>query len=234
MSNERGRGRRRRDIGAIEGLEARALLTHILGLEHPTWLPEIPPPIDRASLSEEAWGESGRALYPAAAATMSARNSNRPQESLSSAEKSALRPYFGSLVDRVRISYGADPLNEWNGPFGSTISLGGADADAQTYGLRIYVKSSKENMEQRERLRLLIHELVHADQYEDYGSSLANFGYHYFKGYKRANQTYEDNKMEVEAYLREHCADRGCVRELRGHASAAVLPCRYGCLCDVL
>ncbi len=41
--------------------------------------------------------------------------------------------------------------------------------------------------------------MVHSQQCERLGGA-SNFGYNYFKYYKRANQNYRNNKLEVEAY----------------------------------
>jgi hypothetical protein len=48
-------------------------------------------------------------------------------------------------------------------------------------------------------LELIAHELVHSQQCERLGG-MSNFGYEYFREYKRANQNYRNNRLEIEAY----------------------------------
>jgi hypothetical protein len=168
-------------------------------------LPRIPTPklpnLTPARLSEQAWGEAGRVAYTAAAGIMRGRYGARTPESLSSAERTALRPFFGGIVDRVKVYYRASPLNQYK--FGRfTINLGGEDSAAQTYGRNVYVKGSKSARTDEDRIELLAHELVHVQQYERFGRSLSNFGYQYFREYKRAGLNYRNNKLEREAYNR--------------------------------
>lgn len=143
----------------------------------------------------EAWGNGGRLAYRAAASVMSSRH--RKHYYLTSFQKSKLRPLFGSLVDRVSVSYGCQMMEEWKvGPW--TVRFG-TPSGGQTFGPRIYVKNPyrKRNLSQ---IRLLAHELVHSKQYERYGKTLSNFGYHYFKQYYLAGRSYRQNKLEREAY----------------------------------
>ena len=167
-------------------------------IKPPKWPPVRPPKLpDLRPPADELWGEMGRLAIPAAASVMAARNANRRVSSIARRDREALRPYFGSVVDDVRIYWGADPLNSWS--HGScTIRLGGADAGAQTYGKRIYIRYGMNDLSDYQRLKLLIHELTHVQQYVRY-RSYSGFGYQYFKYYKRANQSYAGNKLEVEA-----------------------------------
>ncbi|MEO6812004.1 MAG: DUF4157 domain-containing protein, partial [Isosphaeraceae bacterium] len=165
-------------------------------------LPKPKPPVIKipkiGDPSVELWGTGGRVGYVASAGIMSARNTNRPGTLISPSDKAALRPKLGSVVDNVTVYYGADPLNAW-GAGSYTIKLGGTEASAQTYGNNIYIRSSKEGLSDRDRLSLLIHELTHVQQYQRFGSSLSNFGYEYFKEYKKGGLNYENNKLEKEA-----------------------------------
>ena len=152
------------------------------------------------SISEEAWGEAGRLAYPAAAAIMNGRSPSG--EPLTDRLKYALRPVFGDLVDRVTIHWGITLLDEWSSQnFG--INISGTESEGQTYGHDVFMRQNESTYndrgETREMLKTLTHELVHVVQYRRWDSSLSNFGYHYFKKYKQANQSYENNEVEAEA-----------------------------------
>jgi len=153
-----------------------------------------------AGVSEELWGEGGRFAYPAGAAIMSKRSPTGVP--LADSYKGALRPYFGDVVDRVTIHWATPPLDEWAADKFS-ISLEDTDTEAQTFGHDIYVKYGEGEKATEDELSLLAHELVHALQYEKYGRSFSNFGYHYFKEYKKAGLDYSGNDMEEEAYRRQ-------------------------------
>ncbi|WP_437807797.1 eCIS core domain-containing protein [Sorangium sp. So ce1078] len=171
----------------------------------PIRLPPLPSLPNFPGLAEEAWGEAGRYAYSAAANIMRLRNANRPEEALPRHDRAVLRKYYGDLVNHVSVFWGADPLNEWSfGPH--TIFLGGVESSAQTYGQYIYVRYAQEDMSVRDRLALLAHELVHVQQFERFGSSLSEFGYQYFREYKRADQNYENNKLEREAFEKVNAA----------------------------
>jgi hypothetical protein len=145
-------------------------------------------------LRNQAFAELGRAAYPAVASTMYIRHIAKPHLELTAQEKAALRPVFGSLVDKVKITFGADPVEKW-GPitFNSFASIG------QTYGYNIYIRPTRESMTDEARMELLTHELTHTLQYEQYGSSYTNFGYQYFLGYAKAGFSYANNTMELAA-----------------------------------
>ena len=165
-----------------------------------------------AGVSEQAWGAGGRLGFPIAAGIMQARNANRPHESLSTSDKAVLRPAFGSLVDRVTIVWGTEPLDSVTfGPYSVK-----SDTTAQTFGLAIYVKYPRENLSDAERISIETHELTHAQQYVRFGESLGEFGYQYFLNYKKANQNYRDNSLEVEAYRQESTLTS---KELQSYAS---------------
>jgi hypothetical protein len=143
--------------------------------------------------SEEAWGEAGRGLYRAAANFMARDNSRIPRQSLDSRQKELLRPEFGSLVDKITVQYGADMMDRWgSGQF--QISQG---SDGQTFCNRIYIQDSYRQNDY-DQLILLAHELQHSRQCENLGG-MSNFGYRYFKEFKKAGQNYANNALEREA-----------------------------------
>jgi hypothetical protein len=146
---------------------------------------------------------------------MQARNANRPEEAIPRIDRQVLRKYYGDLVDHVSVFWGADPLNHWDAIGNYSVDLGGEEASAQTYGHRIYVRYPRENLSDHDRLEILAHELVHAQQYDRFGQSLSEFGYQYFREYKRANQDYRNNKLEQEAYDRAGSIINGLVVEYR-------------------
>ncbi|MGL5195135.1 MAG: hypothetical protein ACRC8Y_16270 [Chroococcales cyanobacterium] len=144
-------------------------------------------------MPEEAWGQFGAVAYQAAAEVMRANNAE-PQP-LTEFQKQYLRPHFGDLVDRVEVVYNATLMEDW---VAASFKINVGESNAQVYGNTIYIK--KEMKEQEfEQLVLLSHELIHCQQHERLGS-LGNFGYHYFKEYKKAGESYRNNQMEVEAF----------------------------------
>ena len=144
--------------------------------------------------ADEAWGEAGRSVYTAGLTLIAANNSTLPAKSLTTWQKDRLRPYFGNLVDRVAIKYGATTLDNWR-IGGTRISI---PSDGQTFCNNIYL-TKRHRGEDKDLLALIAHEMVHSQQCERLGGA-SNFGYNYFKYYKRANQNYRNNKLEVEAY----------------------------------
>jgi hypothetical protein len=150
-------------------------------------------------LSEDAWGEAGSSAYKVAAATMRGRHGS--SVGLDEFQKRYLRPHFGNLVDRVAIIYNARMMDQWSA-FGKNINLSGVNTAAQTYCNRIYIRDSyKPN--NTEQLVTLSHEMTHTKQCESLGGD-GKFGFHYFREYKRAGQSYENNKLEQEAYSFEN------------------------------
>ncbi|MDV2994617.1 MAG: hypothetical protein N4J56_004271 [Chroococcidiopsis sp. SAG 2025] len=145
-------------------------------------------------LAEETWGQAGIVAYPAAARWM--RTNNGSGRALDDLQKQYLRIYFGDLVDQVAIVYNAKLMDGWlYADF--KIDIGQVDAIAQTYCDRIYVEGSYKSSDPVQ-LSLLAHELVHSMQCERLGGT-TQFGYLYFKEFKRAGQSYKDNKLETEA-----------------------------------
>ncbi len=156
---------------------------------------------ENTSVPESLWGEGGAIAYPNAAAKM-ARDFPKSFY-MGDREKILLRPIFGELVDQVAIHWDTVLLDEWaNNAYG--ISLSGSHATAQTYGYRIYFKGPRTNWDDRSYLEVLIHELVHAQQFISYGATLAQFGYEYFRAYYLAGQVYENNPLEQEAIQTAH------------------------------
>jgi len=145
-----------------------------------------------AKVAEEVWGEAGRGLYISAAKFME-RDNTLPFSLLDNRQKTLLRPEFGSLVDRVRIKYGADMLDRW-GSGNFQISQG---SDGQTFCNVIYIKNAYRKGDDYQVI-LLGHELQHSRQCEELGG-MSNFGYHYFKQFKKAGQSYENNLLERQA-----------------------------------
>ncbi|NHC37364.1 DUF4157 domain-containing protein [Scytonema millei VB511283] len=145
-------------------------------------------------LTEETWGQAGIVAYQAAARWMYANNGSG--RALDDLQKQYLRIYFGDLVDRVAIAYNAKLMDGWlYADF--KIDIGQVDAIAQTYCDRIYLEGSYKSGDPVQ-LALLAHELVHARQCESLGGE-TQFGYAYFKEFRRAGQSYKDNKLEIEA-----------------------------------
>jgi hypothetical protein len=147
-------------------------------------------------MSEEAWGQMGAVAYKAAAQLMQSNNS--ASQPLTEKQKKYLRPFFGDLVDRVKVVYEATLMEDW---VAASFKINVGESNAQVYGDIIYVKKPHKEGD-LEQLILLAHELVHCQQYEELGS-LGAFGYHYFKEYKKAGESYRDNSFEVEAFGRE-------------------------------
>lgn len=146
---------------------------------------------------EETWGQAGAIAYQAAAKTMLARN-NQVGQSLDKFQKSYLQQDFKNLTNQVSAIYAAKLMDRWQ--VGNTIiHLGAVDSAAQTYCDRIYIRAPYQPGN-KQQLILLSHEMVHAKQCQQLGG-MGKFGYEYFKEYKRANQRYERNKLEREAFI---------------------------------
>jgi hypothetical protein len=149
-----------------------------------------------AEAAEEAWAIAGRTGYPAAARWMESNNGR--SQSLDETQKQYLRPWFDDLVDRVAVIYNANLMDEWSAA-GYRIDVGDSH---QTYCWRIYIDDPYQTggiNQIFDQLVDLSHELVHSRQCENLGSEV-NFGYQYFREFKRAGQSYRNNVMEQEAY----------------------------------
>jgi hypothetical protein len=171
---------------------------------HHCSLPDLDPTVGipgSAKFAEEAWGEAGGSAYIAASKTMRARHGS--SSGLDSFQKRFLKPSFGGLVDKVVVVYNARMMDKWCS-FGKCTPTSSA---AQTYCNRIYVADSYKpnNVSQ---LILLSHEMIHSRQCEQLGGE-GKFGYHYFREFKRAGQSYENNKLEQEAFSHERRFAKG-------------------------
>lgn len=150
------------------------------------------------------WCETGRFIYPAAAVFMEARAvfEGKSSTGLNPRLKSALRPLFGSLVDRIRVTWNIKLLDEWARDE-TGIELSGTESVGQAYGYNVYIRYPESELTDPQRTRsilwLLIHELVHVEQYEKAGGSLSDFGCSYAVGYANANMSYDRNEMERQA-----------------------------------
>jgi hypothetical protein len=176
----------------------RAEHTGLLG-EIPVCVPSPPPinpPTNPTQFSEEAWGQAGAVGYQAASDTMRLKNVKNGSQDLDATQKRYLRPHFGNLVDRVQVIYKAQLMDTWSA-LGKEVHLGEVESDAQTYCDRIYVRESYKPNDSSQTV-LLAHELIHSKQCENLGG-MTQFGYHYFKEYKRGGQNYANNAMEKEA-----------------------------------
>jgi hypothetical protein len=151
----------------------------------------------QTSWLEEAWGQAGAVAYEAAAKTMLVRNA-RGKRNLDIFQKRYLRDNFNDQIGRVSIVYDAQLMDRW--VIGSmSIHLGTVDSTAQTYCDRVYIRASYKPKD-IEQLIVLSHEMVHVRQCRQLGG-MKKFGYIYFREYKRANQKYEKNKLEREAFI---------------------------------
>ncbi|MBD2055326.1 hypothetical protein H6F88_04680 [Oculatella sp. FACHB-28] len=155
--------------------------------------PHIP---GSADFAEQAWGEAGSAAYQAAANWMRANNGS--SQSLDALQKQYLRPHFGDLVDRAAVVYNANLMDELSA-LGYRIPMN--QSAAQTYCDRIYIDDPYQQGDLGQII-LLAHELTHSRQCQDYGGA-GTFGFHYFREYKRAGQSYENNRLEREAFAFE-------------------------------
>jgi len=168
-------------------------------------LAAITPSVSKAQPDNESWCEAGRVIYPAVAVFMEARTvfEDKSSTGLSPRLKSALRPVFGSsLVDRVRVTWDIKLLDEW-AKDETGIKFSGTESAGQTYGYNVYISYPESELANPRRMRfllwLLIHELVHVEQYEKVGNSLSDFGCSYVMGYANANMNYDNNEMERQA-----------------------------------
>ncbi len=142
---------------------------------------------------EETWGNVGAVAYQTAAQIMA--NNNSVAQELNEEQKYYLRYHFGDLVDRVEVVYNAKLMEDW---IAASLRLNFGHSNAQVYGNRIYIKDAYKP-DDFNQLVLLAHELVHVEQYHELGG-LEQFGYHYFQEYKKANQVYQKNRFEQEAF----------------------------------
>jgi hypothetical protein len=127
---------------------------------------------------------------------------------LSARMKGQLRPWFGDLVDTVRVSWNSGLLSQWR-VFGRDVVFD-QDTIAQTYGHEIFIRESP--TEDDEQIALVGHELGHARQYRQLGG-VGGFARAYCGAFYDANYSYDNNALELEAYAVESriesCLDYG-------------------------
>lgn len=115
---------------------------------------------------------------------------------LSAATKAALRPMFGALVDKVRISLGAQ-LPPRIVIAGHRLSV---EPAAMTFGTSIFVlEEVAESMTPDRLLLTTVHELTHAQQSERAGGYYG-FAVNYCRDLIAVNFDYNKNGLETAAY----------------------------------
>ncbi|MDQ3335447.1 MAG: DUF4157 domain-containing protein [Myxococcota bacterium] len=105
--------------------------------------------------------------------------------------KAQLRPQFGALVDRVSIHWNASLVDDW--PM-LHVKDAFMDVGAQTFGNQIFIAAPRESAS----LTTIAHELMHAAQAERLGGTLA-FYREYCRAFYRADLSYDNNALEIEA-----------------------------------
>ena len=163
---------------------------------------------------EELFARAGAEVYVGAANQIALNNLGRKEWPLDENRKEWLRPNFASLVDKVRIVYGAKLIPSIS-IFNVKLST---STIAQTFGDKIYVRRSympetdslnpNNDLKEAERINQLLHvahELVHVRQYHDRGKSLYKFGKAYFRGLYQADFSYRKNPMEAEGFDFHQC-----------------------------
>ena len=140
----------------------------------------------------------GSSICVANAEMTSARNTLTPGQPLDTTAQYYLRPWFGALVDKVRVI--------WNARLNDQLELAKRfltqGSRAQTYGYQVYIAPSQgaRAPESAQQLLLLAHELVHTAQYVRYGENLARFCQEYVQGWAQSGGVYEQNPLEREAF----------------------------------
>ena len=114
---------------------------------------------------------------------------------LGTTRKQLLRPFYGSLVDRVRIHYDARPITEWR-VLGRTIRVG-MEVGGQALGYDVYVMRPK-NLSDSDQTETVAHELQHVAQFEEAGVSWG-FAVRYCGALWDSDFSYRSNALEVEA-----------------------------------
>ncbi|MBF0299487.1 MAG: hypothetical protein HQK51_12250 [Oligoflexia bacterium] len=130
-----------------------------------------------------------------AAAEEQVRRSNGSGSGLSVSQKEKLRPFFGELVDRVRVHYKSLLSGEvcWNN---KCLTYGYA---GQTFGHDVYLvdQITEDDVNQ---LSTIAHEMKHIEQIERVGTGIkwyANYCTHWVYD---NTYSYEKNSLEREAY----------------------------------
>jgi hypothetical protein len=109
--------------------------------------------------------------------------------------KATLRPYFGGLVDKVRVHWNATLPDDW--PL-LHVKDAFMDVGAQTFGTQIFTAYANT----AGSTRMLAHELTHARQAERFGGA-PGFYREYCRGFYRSGLSYDRNPLEIEAYAEE-------------------------------
>jgi Domain of unknown function (DUF4157) len=181
-------------------------------IDRHTGLPSLPELQQlSAPTPDRAWGETGATVLPVAAQIMAMRNLGGVE--LNQAQKSYLRPLFGTLVDRITVSYQAKLLDRWEQD-GKETHIGEIDSAAQTYCRRIYLRDAYRSRD-TEQVVLIAHEVTHAQQCDRAGG-ISKFGFEYFQGYYRGGKSYENNPLEKSArsmetkFARQLCRQVSC------------------------
>jgi hypothetical protein len=127
-----------------------------------------------------------------------ARNARRPSQPLDATAQYYLRPWFGDLVDKVRVVWKAR-LND-HIEIARRVLPGGSRA--QTYGYQVYMAPSQRARDpgNPHQLILLAHELVHTEQYVRAGESLPRFCQEYVQNWAQSGGVYAQNPLEQEAF----------------------------------
>lgn len=157
-------------------------------------------------LAEDLFVDGCSALVNAAYWVVWARSP--ASQPLSPAMRAKLRPWFGDLVDTVKVSWNSGLLTHWR-VFGRDIVFDD-DTLAQTFGNEIFVRElvGTEN----QQIALIGHELGHVRQYRKYGGVIG-FARQYCTAFYESNYSYRNNALEVQAYDLQHqiakCLDYG-------------------------
>jgi uncharacterized membrane protein len=115
---------------------------------------------------------------------------------LDNEEKAVLRPFYGDIVDNVRLHLKSGMMDHW-GDAPLEVDLG--NSAGQTYGYDVYIKYYRSELDRVERMALIGHEICHTRQYVQRNQSLNKFGRDYFEAYAD-DGGYEANRMEKECY----------------------------------
>ena len=118
---------------------------------------------------------------------------------LSPALREKLRPWYGDLVDSVRISWNSGLLSQWR-VFGHDLILD-EDTRAQTFGNEIFVREAPGD--DNKVAALVGHELQHGMQYREHGG-VTGFARAYCSAFYDSSFSYRRNALEVEAYSAQY------------------------------
>lgn len=122
----------------------------------------------------------------------------RGQRPLDPITQHYLRPWFGDLVDRVRVVWHAD-LRDGIEVAGRVLLQ---NSRARTHGYAIYIdrrEGAPDPGDTRQTL-LLAHEFFHVQQYVRFDESLPRFCQQYISGWLKGGFVYEHNVLEIEAF----------------------------------